>query len=121
MTTVSTTTLACDMCGGQMALVTQTKTETLWNCWECKNPVRETPMITFREYSELTTEERDDGIEAAVMWLKFSFPLLLPCDISEACRVRIVSEAAKVHQKRETALDKAWREYGPAPMEWGEA
>ena len=67
-------------------------------------------QINFREYSELTAEERDDGIEAAVMWLKFSFPLLLPCDISEACRVRIVSEAAKVQQERETSLDRAWRE-----------
>lgn len=67
-------------------------------------------QINFREYSELTTEERRDGIEAAVRWLKFSFPLLLPCDISENCRVRIVSEAAKVQRERETALDKAWRE-----------
>ena len=67
-------------------------------------------MITFREYSELTAEEKHDGIEAAVMWLKFSFPLLLPCDISEACRIRIVSEAAKVQRERATALDMAWRE-----------
>ena len=70
MTTVSTIPVTCDMCGGQLALVTQTEIETLWNCWECQNPVRETPMIIFREYSQLTAEEKQDGIEAARMWLR---------------------------------------------------
>ena len=93
-----------------MALVTQTEIETLWNCWECQNPVRETPMIIFREYSELTDEERHDGIEAARMWLRFNFPLLLPCDITDKCRVRIVAEAGKIQRERETALERAWRQ-----------
>ena len=110
MTTASMIPVTCDMCGGQLALVTQTEIETLWNCWECQNPVRETPMLKFREYSELTAEERQDGIEAARMWLRFSFPLLLPCDISEACRIQIVKEAEQVQRERDTSLDKAWRQ-----------
>jgi len=66
--------------------------------------------IKFREYSQLTEEERRDGIEAARMWLRFSFPLLLPCDISEGCRIQIVKEAERVQRERETSLDKAWRQ-----------
>ena len=67
-------------------------------------------QIKFREYNELSAEERQNGIEAARMWLRFSFPLLLPCDISEACRIQIVKEAEQVQRKRETSLDKAWRQ-----------
>ena len=106
MTSASTAMLTCDMCGGHLALITQTKTETLWNCWECQNPVRETPMIIFREYSELTAEERRDGIETAQYWLRGESALLLPCDITEQCRNRIVSEAQRAEMDRDWITDR---------------
>ena len=67
-------------------------------------------QIKFREYNELSAEERQDGIEAARWWLRFNFPLLLPCDISDACRIQIVNEAGRVQRERDTSLDKAWRQ-----------
>ena len=106
MTVASTTPLTCDMCGGHLALVTQTEIETLWNCWECQNPVRETSMIIFREYSQLTAEERRDGIETAQYWLRGQSALLLPCDITEQCRNRIVSEAQQAELDRDWIADR---------------
>ena len=106
MTTASTIPVTCDMCGGQLALVTQTEIETLWNCWECQNPVRETPMLKFREYSELTVEERRDGIETAQYWLRGESALLLPCDITEQCRNKIVGEAQQAELDRDWIADR---------------
>jgi len=106
MNTASTIPITCDMCGGPLAFVTQTEIETLWNCWECQNPVRESEMIKFREYSELTEEERRDGIETAQYWLRGESALLLPCDITEQCRNKIVSEAQQAELDRDWIADR---------------
>ena len=63
-------------------------------------------QIKFREYSQLTAEERRDGIEAAQHWLRGAFPLLLPCDITEQCRQQIIGEAGQAEQRRDMMINK---------------
>jgi hypothetical protein len=63
-------------------------------------------QINFREYSELTAEERRDGIETAQYWLRGESALLLPCDITEQCRNKIVSEAQRAEMDRDWIADR---------------
>ena len=63
-------------------------------------------MITFREYSQLTAEERRDGIETAQYWLRGESALLLPCDITEQCRNKLVSEAQQAEMDRDWIADR---------------
>ena len=63
-------------------------------------------QINFREYSELTTEERRDGIETAQYWLRGESALLLPCDITEQCRNKLVSEAQQAELDRDWIADR---------------
>ena len=58
-------------------------------------------MIEFREWSDLSADDRTDAIHSAQMWLRGEFPLLLPCDISDECKQKIVSEAQELEQRRD--------------------
>ena len=58
-------------------------------------------QINFREWTDLSADDRADSIHAAQMWLRGAFPLLLPCDISEACRRKIIGEAETLEQRRD--------------------
>jgi len=57
--------------------------------------------INFREWDELSADDRADAIHGAQMWLRGAFPLLLPCDITEACRQKIIGEAETLEQRRD--------------------
>lgn len=63
-------------------------------------------LLKAREWHDLDAEERDDAIHSAQMWLRGDFPLLLPCDISDACRVRIIGEAGTAEQRRDSLINK---------------
>lgn len=54
--------------------------------------------IKFRDWSELTEEERIDGIYTARSWLRGEFALLLPCDISESCKNKFIDAASKAER-----------------------
>lgn len=58
-------------------------------------------QIKFREWADLSADDRADAIYSAQMWLRGEFPLLLPCDISEECKRKIVSEAQALEQRRD--------------------
>ena len=60
-------------------------------------------QIKFREWPDLSADDRADSIYSAQMWLRGEFPLLLPCDISEACRQKIIGEAETLEQRRDNA------------------
>ena len=62
--------------------------------------------INFREWSDLSADDRADSINAAQLWLRGFPTLLLPCDITEACRQQIIGEAGQAEQRRDTALNK---------------
>ena len=55
-------------------------------------------LINFREWSELTDDERVDGIYSARAWLRGEFALLLPCDISESCKEKFIESASMAEQ-----------------------
>lgn len=57
--------------------------------------------IKFREWHDLPQDERDDAIHGAQLWLRGMFPLLLPCDITEDCRQKIIGEAETLEQRRD--------------------
>ena len=59
--------------------------------------------IKFREWSDLSADDREDSIHAAQIWLRGEFPLLLPCDITEACRQKIIGKAETLEQRRDEA------------------
>ena len=59
--------------------------------------------IKFRDWHDLPTDEKEDAVFTAQMWLRTGFPLLLPCDITEACRKRIIGEAETLEQRRDDA------------------
>ena len=59
--------------------------------------------IKFREWHDLPADERADAIHAAQLWLRGFPTLLLPCDISEACRQKIIGEAETLEQRRDDA------------------
>ena len=63
-------------------------------------------QINFREWSDLSADDRADSIHAGQMWLRGDFPLLLPCDITEQCRQKIIGEAGQAEQRRDMALNK---------------
>jgi hypothetical protein len=60
-------------------------------------------QINFRDWPDLSADDRADAIHAAQMWLRGEFPLLLPCDITEECKRKIVSEAETLEQRRDEA------------------
>lgn len=60
-------------------------------------------QINFREWHDLSDDDRADAIHGAQMWLRGDFPLLLPCDITEQCRQRIIGEAETLEQRRDDA------------------
>ena len=62
--------------------------------------------IKFREWDDLPSDEREDAVFSAQMWLRGDFPLLLPCDITEQCRQRIIGEAGEAEQRRDMAFNK---------------
>ena len=62
--------------------------------------------IKFRDWHDLNADERDDAIHGAQLWLRGEFPLLLPCDITDACRQKIIGEAETLEQRRDEA--EAW-------------
>lgn len=55
-------------------------------------------LIQFREWSELTDDERVDGIYTTRLWLRGEFALLLPCDISESCKEKFIESASMAEQ-----------------------
>ena len=57
--------------------------------------------IKFRDWHDLPQDERDDAIHAAQLWLRGFPTLLLPCDITEACRKKIIGEAETLEQRRD--------------------
>ena len=59
-------------------------------------------LIQFREWSELTEDERVDGIYTARAWLRGEFALLLPCDISESCKEKFIESASMAEQYSES-------------------
>jgi hypothetical protein len=59
--------------------------------------------IKFREWHQLPNDERADAIHAAQLWLRGFPTLLLPCDITEACRQKIIGEAETLEQRRDDA------------------
>ena len=60
-------------------------------------------IIEFREWPDLSADDRADAIHAAQLWLRGLFPLLLPCDITETCRDKIIREAQTLEQRRDEA------------------
>ncbi len=58
-------------------------------------------LINFRDWADLSADDRADAIYSAQMWLRGEFPLLLPCDITEACRRKIIGEAETLEQRRD--------------------
>lgn len=58
-------------------------------------------QIKTREWDDMPNDERGDAIHAAQMWLRGAFPLLLPCDITEQCRQKIIGEAQELEQRRD--------------------
>lgn len=62
--------------------------------------------IKFREWEDLSNDDRGDAIHAAQLWLRGFPSLLLPCDISERCRQKIIGEAGQAEQRRDMALNK---------------
>ena len=60
-------------------------------------------QINFRDWSDLSADDRADAIYSAQMWLRGAFPLLLPCDISDKCKRKIVSEAQELEQRRDAS------------------
>lgn len=59
--------------------------------------------IKFREWADLPADERADAIYAAQLWLRGFPTLLLPCDITDACRQKIIGEAETLEQRRDEA------------------
>ena len=57
--------------------------------------------IKFRDWHDLPHDERADAIHGAQLWLRGMFPLLLPCDITDACRQKIIGEAQELEQRRD--------------------
>lgn len=55
-------------------------------------------QINFREWPELSDDERVDGIYSARAWLRGEFALLLPCDISESCKEKFIESASRAEQ-----------------------
>jgi len=55
-------------------------------------------QINFREWSDLSEDERIDGIYTTRSWLRGEFALLLPCDISESCKEKFIDTASKAEQ-----------------------
>ena len=66
-------------------------------------------QINFREWADLSADDRADSIHAAQLWLRGFPTLLLPCDITEACRQKIIGEAETLEQRRDDAEVAAWR------------
>jgi hypothetical protein len=60
-------------------------------------------QINFREWADLSADDRADSIHAAQLWLRGFPTLLLPCDITEACRQKIIGEAETLEQRRDHA------------------
>lgn len=63
-------------------------------------------QIKFREWHDLSVDDRADSIHAAQMWLRGFPTLLLPCDISERCREKIIGEAGQAEQRRDMAMNR---------------
>lgn len=63
-------------------------------------------MINFREWHQLSHAERADCIHSAQMWLRGEFSLLLPCDISDRCRRKIIDEAEQCEMDRDFIADR---------------
>jgi hypothetical protein len=51
--------------------------------------------IKFREWADLLEDERVDGIYTTRAWLRGEFALLLPCDISDACKDKFIDSARR--------------------------
>ena len=59
--------------------------------------------INFRDWHDLSTDDKSDAIHAAQLWLRGFPSLLLPCDITEQCRQKIIGEAETLEQRRDDA------------------
>ena len=57
--------------------------------------------IKFRDWHDLPHDERADAIHGAQLWLRGFPTLLLPCDITDACRQKIIGEAQELEQRRD--------------------
>lgn len=55
-------------------------------------------QINFREWADLSDDERVDGIYTTRAWLRGEFALLLPCDISQACKDKFIESASRAEQ-----------------------
>lgn len=58
-------------------------------------------MINFRQWADLSADDRADAIYTAQLWLRGFPTLLLPCDITETCRQKIIGEAETLEQRRD--------------------
>jgi hypothetical protein len=63
--------------------------------------------IKFREWADLSNDERENSIHTARMWLRGDFPLLLACDLTDACRCHIIGEAGRLEQDRDIRINEA--------------
>ena len=57
--------------------------------------------IKSRDWHDLSTDDKSDAIHAAQLWLRGFPSLLLPCDITEQCRQKIIGEAETLEQRRD--------------------
>ena len=57
--------------------------------------------IKFRDWHDLSHDDRADAIHGAQLWLRGFPTLLLPCDITDACRQKIIGEAQELEQRRD--------------------
>lgn len=64
-------------------------------------------QIKFREWDDLSDDERDNSIHTARMWLRDDSPLILACDLTDACRARIIGVAGKLEQDRDMRINEA--------------
>lgn len=54
--------------------------------------------INFRDWHDLSDDERVDGIYATRAWIRGEFALLLPCDITESCKEKFIESATRAEQ-----------------------
>ncbi len=55
-------------------------------------------LIKFRDWADLSDDERIDGIYMTRSWLRGDYALLLPCDISESCKEKFIETASRAEQ-----------------------
>ncbi len=62
-------------------------------------------LLKARGWNDLDVGERDDAINSALLYLRDEFPLLLPCDITNECRERILFAGAQEYLRQAYAKE----------------